>query len=148
MSFPYHVGQEPLYYNIKNTGRPQSKGDVFWSHYNDESNEPLYPFGFGLSYSTFEISAPELSSPTMNMDGELVATVTVKNTGKRAGAAPSRRMLQRTIAFWLLQCINERGLRTLSSFHAGPDSGSPEAARFWHGCLDERHNPFGLVQAD
>jgi beta-glucosidase len=86
VSFPRHGGQEPLYYNHKNTGRPVSEGDVFWSHYTDESNAPLYPFGFGLSYTTFEISAPELSSETMAMDGELTVTVSVKNTGRRAGA--------------------------------------------------------------
>ena len=86
VSFPRHGGQEPLYYNHKNTGRPVTEGDVFWSHYTDESNEPLYPFGFGLSYTTFEISKPELSSAVMDMDGELAVTVTVKNTGKRAGA--------------------------------------------------------------
>ncbi len=86
VSFPRHGGQEPLYYNHKNTGRPESEGDVFWSHYTDESNAPLYPFGFGLSYTTFEISGPELSSSRMNMDGDLVVKATVKNTGKRAGA--------------------------------------------------------------
>ena len=86
ISFPRHVGQTPVYYNHKNTGRPETEGDVFWSHYTDESNEPLYPFGFGLSYTTFEISAPELSTSTLAMDGEVQVTVTVKNTGKRAGA--------------------------------------------------------------
>jgi beta-glucosidase len=86
VSFPRHGGQEPLYYNHKSTGRPVSEGDVFWSHYTDESNAPLYPFGFGLSYTTFEISEPELSSSEMDMDGELVVTAKVKNTGKRKGA--------------------------------------------------------------
>ncbi len=86
VSFPRHGGQEPLYYNHKNTGRPATEGDVFWSHYSDESNEPLYPFGFGLSYTTFEISEPEISSASLAMDGELVVTATVKNTGERAGA--------------------------------------------------------------
>jgi beta-glucosidase len=54
MSFPRSVGQCPIYYNHYNTGRPANTQDnVFWSHYIDEENTPLYPFGFGLSYSTF-----------------------------------------------------------------------------------------------
>ncbi len=85
ISFPRHVGQKPLYYNHKNTGRPETEGDVFWSHYSDSPNEPLYLFGFGLSYTTFEISPPELGSATMAMDDELTVTTTVKNTGERAG---------------------------------------------------------------
>ncbi|MCW3806906.1 beta-glucosidase BglX [Plebeiibacterium marinum] len=57
MSFPRSVGQCPIYYNHFNTGRPGNSGDnVFWSHYTDEENTPLYPFGFGLSYSDFEYS--------------------------------------------------------------------------------------------
>ncbi len=57
MSFPRSVGQCPIYYNKFNTGRPEgSGGSVFWSHYTDEENSPLYPFGFGLSYSKFEYS--------------------------------------------------------------------------------------------
>ncbi|MFT4787022.1 MAG: beta-glucosidase, partial [Cellvibrionaceae bacterium] len=57
VSFPHHVGQEPIYYSHKNTGRPErnemDKGLVFWSHYIDGPSDPLLPFGFGLSYSTF-----------------------------------------------------------------------------------------------
>jgi beta-glucosidase len=56
MSFPRSVGQAPIYYNHLNTGRPGPKTDVFWSHYGDVSNQPLYPFGYGLSYSKFEYS--------------------------------------------------------------------------------------------
>ena len=53
VSFPRHVGQVPIYYNYKNTGRPGPKGEVFWSHYTDLTNDPLYCFGHGLSYSDF-----------------------------------------------------------------------------------------------
>jgi beta-glucosidase len=83
--FPRAVGQLPLYYAHKNTGRPPTE-DVFTSRYIDMANEPLYPFGFGLSYTTFEISAPRLSATSMTADGTLEVTTTVKNTGERPGA--------------------------------------------------------------
>jgi beta-glucosidase len=85
VSFPRSVGQLPLYYNHLNTGRPTGSDMVFWSHYGDQSNEPLYPFGYGLSYTTFEYSDLTLSSEKMVMSGELKVTVKVKNTGKLAG---------------------------------------------------------------
>ncbi len=86
VSFPYHVGQEPLYYNTKNTGRPESKGNVFWSHYTDAPNVALYPFGFGLSYTTFNYYDFKLSAKEIAIGDELTVEVTVENTGERAGA--------------------------------------------------------------
>ena len=85
VSFPHYVGQEPLYYNAKSTGRPRSRGDVFWSHYTDSPNGALYPFGFGLSYTTFEYSDVELSADELAIGDELTVAVTVKNTGERTG---------------------------------------------------------------
>ncbi len=85
VSFPRHVGQEPLYYNAKATGRPFNTGRVFWSHYTDEKNTALFPFGYGLSYTTFEYSEPRLSDETMAMDGKLEVDVTVTNSGDREG---------------------------------------------------------------
>jgi beta-glucosidase len=82
--FPRHGGQVPLYYAQKNTGRPATDS-VFTSRYIDESNEPLYPFGFGLSYTTFELSAPRLSATEMGRRETLEVTATVKNTGERPG---------------------------------------------------------------
>lgn len=85
MSFPKNIGQLPLYYNKMSTGRPIKRGnEVFWSHYNDESNEALYPFGFGLSYTTFEISAPKLITP-FSENRKLTYQVNITNTGTLAG---------------------------------------------------------------
>ena len=86
VSFPRHVGQEPLYYNAKNTGRPVPTGMVFWSHYSDAPNSPLFPFGHGLSYTTFDYSEPRLSADEIDRDGSLEVKVTVTNSGERAGA--------------------------------------------------------------
>ena len=83
-SFPRSVGQEPLYYNHKNTGRPHPDYEPykkFTSCYTDELNGPLYPFGFGLSYSSFEYGPVSLSQDEMSPDSEVIASVNVKNTG-------------------------------------------------------------------
>lgn len=88
-TFPQNVGQIPLFYNHKNTGRPLQEGrwfEKFRSNYLDVSNDPLYPFGYGLSYTTFSYSDVKLSSTTLDVKGELTASVTVTNTGKYDGA--------------------------------------------------------------
>lgn len=87
MTFPRNVGQIPIYYNYKNTGRPvmNEPESVFWSHYIDEKNAPLYPFGHGLSYSKFEYSDLQLSSKTFAKNGKIEVSVNLKNTGKVAG---------------------------------------------------------------
>ncbi len=86
VSFPRVVGQEPLYYGHKNTGRPGPEPGVTWSHYTDVPNDPLYPFGYGLSYTSFTYSEPKLSATEIGRDGQLRVSVTVTNTGRRAGA--------------------------------------------------------------
>ncbi len=89
MTFPKNVGQLPLFYNHKNTGRPLAAGnwfEKFRSNYLDVDNEPLYPFGYGLSYTTFQYSDIALSTPVMGQNGSTTAVVTVTNTGKRDGA--------------------------------------------------------------
>jgi beta-glucosidase len=88
VSMPVHVGQEPLYYNHKNTGRPAPGVPeiVFWSHYTDAPNAALFPFGHGLSYTTFDYSRLSLSHGEMARDGEVTAAVTVTNSGDLAGA--------------------------------------------------------------
>ena len=87
MSFPYCVGQVPVFYNELRTGRPKIPGqsERFQSKYLDIPNEPLYPFGFGLSYTEFQISPVELSSQSMTPGGSIEARVTVKNIGHTEG---------------------------------------------------------------
>jgi beta-glucosidase len=82
-TFPQNVGQIPIYYNHKNTGRPLMPGDghKFKSDYLDVTNEPLYPFGYGLSYTSFSYSDPVLSKKSISGTAGLTAIVTVTNTG-------------------------------------------------------------------
>ena len=82
MSFPRAVGQVPIYYNYKNTGRPTGAPGVFWSHYEDEENSPLYPFGYGLSYTSFEYS--NLKTLVVS-EKEVQVSVTLKNSGIQTG---------------------------------------------------------------
>src|SRR5690606_24861745 len=87
-TFPQHVGQLPLYYSHKNTGRPLADGQWFQkfrSNYLDVSNDPLYPFGYGLSYTTFTYGEPVLSVDTLQRKGNLQVSVDVSNTGNYAG---------------------------------------------------------------
>ncbi len=87
-TFPQNVGQVPLYYNHKNTGRPLPEGEWFQkfrSNYLDVSNDPVYPFGYGLSYTSFSYSDVKLSDSSMKRSGTIMATFTVSNTGNREG---------------------------------------------------------------
>lgn len=89
MTFPQNVGQIPLYYNHKNTGRPLKEGawfEKFRSNYLDVTNDALYPFGYGLSYTNFTYSDLKLNTTELTKDGEIIARVTVSNTGKVDGA--------------------------------------------------------------
>lgn len=84
MSFPRNVGQCPIYYNIKNTGRatqnPHDADMVFYSHYSDSKSDALYPFGYGLSYSTFEYGDITLSANEIKANGSVTVSTTVTNT--------------------------------------------------------------------
>lgn len=86
MTMPKALGQIPIYYNHLNTGRPVPEGAKeyrkFQSNYIDVRNDPLYPFGYGLSYTTFEYGKPRLSATKMSADGKLTLTVNVRNTGR------------------------------------------------------------------
>jgi beta-glucosidase len=86
-TFPRSVGQIPIYYNHKNTGRPYDGTGFpkFKSNYLDESNDPLYPFGYGLSYTSFTYSPVKLSKTQLKGQEKLMASVMIQNTGKYAG---------------------------------------------------------------
>jgi beta-glucosidase len=87
-TFPQNLGQVPIYYNHKNTGRPLAKGKWFTkfrSNYLDVSNDPLYPFGFGLSYTTFDYGKMKLSSTSLAGNDTLTVSVPVTNGGSREG---------------------------------------------------------------
>ena len=89
VTFPMHAGQIPIYYNHKNTGRPLQKDAWFTkyrSNYLDVPNDPLYPFGFGLSYTSFTYSDLKLSTSELMPGGKLQVSVTVKNTGSYDGS--------------------------------------------------------------
>jgi len=88
MSFPRNVGQIPVYYNHKNTGRPfaGNTNEKYKSRYLDVANDPLYPFGYGLSYTTFKYSDLKLDKKSMNMTGSIQVSVTLTNTGKYDGS--------------------------------------------------------------
>jgi beta-glucosidase len=85
MSFPVNVGQIPISYNELPTGRPFDPNNKYTSKYLDAPNAPLYPFGYGLSYTTFSVSSPHLSSTSVSSNGQLAVTATVSNTGSVAG---------------------------------------------------------------
>jgi beta-glucosidase len=85
VTFPRTVGQEPLYYNHMNTGRPPDANNKYTSKYLDVSWTPLFPFGYGLSYTQFQFSNLQLSTKSIRPDGRLTVSVEVTNTGKRVG---------------------------------------------------------------
>jgi beta-glucosidase len=84
MTFPRNIGQVPIYYNAKNTGRPFDANQKYTSKYLDSPNTPLYPFGYGLSYSEITYSNVQLDNSSMGADDVIKASVTVTNGGKLA----------------------------------------------------------------
>ncbi len=85
VTFPRAVGQVPIYYNHKNTGRPPAANNRYTSKYYDLPWTPLYQFGYGLSYTQFRLSNLQLSAQRINPDGQVAVSVEVENTGKRTG---------------------------------------------------------------
>jgi len=97
-TFPLNVGQIPIYYNHKNTGRPMSANNKFSSKYLDSPSDPLFPFGYGLSYSNFDYSDIKLSKAQLKGNEKLMATVTLTNAGKVAGEEVVQLYIQDPVA--------------------------------------------------
>ncbi len=85
VTFPRSVGQIPIYYNHKNTGRPGNENNRYTSKYLDLPLSPLYPFGFGLSYTTFEYSDLKLNKSILNLEDSILVSVNIKNSGNYDG---------------------------------------------------------------
>lgn len=143
MTFPKNVGQIPIYYAHKNTGRPLSGPDgndkwfiKFRSNYLDVDNDPVYPFGYGLSYTTFEYGPVVLSSDSMGVNGALTASVTLKNTGSVSGKEVVQMYIQD------VKASVSRPVRELKGFEKvslAPGESrtvkfeiTPEALEFWN----------------
>lgn len=97
MTFPRSVGQIPIYYAAKNTGRPNSLTDKYTSKYLDIPNSPLYPFGFGLSYTIFSYSPISLDKNSITTNDKLHATITITNTGEYAGEETAQLYIRQMI---------------------------------------------------
>jgi len=131
MSFPRSVGQIPIYYNQKNTGRPEGTHSApFWSHYNDSSNTPLYPFGYGLSYTTFTYSDLKLDQSEIKAGDAVQVTVTVTNSGRVKGKEVVQLYIRDEVAAYARPVKELRGFRKVElepgasrevSFSLGPD---------------------------
>ena len=116
-SFPYHVGQEPLYYNRMNTGRPRRnefKAGNYISQYLDYPNIPLYPFGYGLSYADFEISAPEVSSALMKRGETVTVSAELKNTSDKEGSTLVQLYVRDMVASLVRPIKELRGFKRVS----------------------------------
>jgi beta-glucosidase len=150
-TFPRDVGQIPIYYNHKNTGRPYA-GDPnykFVSRYQDVSNDPLYPFGYGLSYTTFSHSNVELGQTNLVGDETLLASVTVTNTGGRAGEETVQLYLSQPVASITRSVEDLRGFQKVDlqpgetrrvTFRITPDD-----LKFYNGNLEYDWEPGGFI---
>ncbi len=131
ISFPRSIGQIPTYYNQLRIGRPFTPGKPanYTSQYFEEDSGPLYAFGYGLSYTSFAVSKVTLSSKTLARGGKLDASVTVRNTGKRAGATVVQLYLQ-DVAASIVRPIKElKGFENVSL--------KPGESRTVHFAIDE-----------
>lgn len=111
-TFPRSVGQIPLFYNHRNTGRPADPKNHFTSKYLDIPNEPLYPFGYGLSYTAFQYSPLSLSATEIGPDETLTVQVTVTNTGDRDGEEVAQLYIRDVVGQGVTRPVKElRGFR-------------------------------------
>ena len=111
MTFPRHVGQCPLYYNHKSTGRAWVPNNLWVSGYMDESVKPAYVFGYGLSYTTFEIAAPVMSKKEYKAGEPVVLTTSVTNTGQYTGKETVQLYLQDVVSSVTRPVIELCGIR-------------------------------------
>ena len=132
MTFPREVGQIPIYYNHKSTGRPYAGValDKYKSRYLDVPNDPLYPFGYGLSYTTFSYGKPTLSQPSIGPGQGLDVLVTVRNTGSADGEEVAQLYLRDLVGSstrpvkelkGFLKVNLKKGESRQLTFHLGPD---------------------------
>lgn len=147
MTFPRTVGQVPLYYNHLNSGRPfrpENRGK-YTSNYFDVEHGPMYPFGYGLSYTDFEVSPIRLSSKTLSSGGRIEAQVTVRNMGSRAGETVVQLYLQDKVASISRPVQELKGFRKIAlqpgesrdvTFDVGID-----ALKFFNAALDFQAEP-------
>jgi beta-glucosidase len=131
VTFPRATGQIPLYYNHRNTGRPADARNHYTSKYLDLPWTPLFPFGFGLSYTTFTYSNLRLSAPRINAGDSLSISLDVRNSGDRAGDEVVQLYLRDDVASVAQPVRSLKGFRRVSlqpgesrtvSFRIGPDS--------------------------
>lgn len=111
MSFPRSIGQVPIYYNHYTTGRPGPKSEVFWSHYNDESNQPLYPFGYGLSYTQFSYTDMQIEEQN---SGHLIVKVNLTNTGSVRGEEVAQLYIRDKVASLVRPIKELKGFQKVS----------------------------------
>lgn len=113
MSIPVNVGQVPVFYNAKSTGRPMNPGDKYTSKYLDAPNEPLYPFGFGLSYTTFEYGEISLEKEIMGWKDTMQISIRVTNTGDMDGEEVVQLYIRDEVASMTLPVKELKGFRKI-----------------------------------
>jgi len=149
MTFPRSVGQIPIYYNHRNTGRPIDPKNKFTSKYLDIPNEPLFPFGYGLSFTTFGYSDISLSKNVLKGNETLTAKVTVTNTGKFAGEEVVQLYISDPVAS-VARAVKE--LKGFEKIHLNPGESkevifaiTPEALKFFNSELKYDWEPGEFV---
>jgi len=116
VTFPRRLGQVPIYYSVKNTGRPfdpAKPNEAYKSTYLDCPNDPLYPFGFGLSYTTFTCSGPRLDQTELRPGGKITASATVSNAGARDGVAVVQLYLRDLVGSVTRPVLELKGFRRI-----------------------------------
>jgi beta-glucosidase len=114
VSFPADSGQEPFYYNHKNTGRPSAnENEVIFSHYNDSSSEAVFPFGYGLSYTEYEYDNLRLNKDKFSTGDSIIAKIDVSNTGSRKGEEIVQLYLRDLVAIVTRPVLELKGFKKI-----------------------------------